>query len=268
MSNSASFYLDSAIPLNETYLSIRRQSEALCEPLITEDYVIQTMPDVSPPKWHLAHVSWFFETFILAPYQPDYRPYNPAFNHLFNSYYQGICAPFPRSQRGLLARPSVAQIYDYRAHVDCQISELIVHLDRHPERLKIKQLITLGLNHEQQHQELLLTDIKHIFAQNPLLPSYCKANHPTARTGSNPALNWIKIPGGKITLGHKEDNFCFDNELPRHPVLLNDFLLGNRPVTNAEYLQFIEDGGYNNPLLWLSDGWSTLQRETWTTHLY
>ena len=256
------------INLDETYLHVRRQSEWLCEPLITEDYVVQTMADVSPPKWHLAHVSWFFETFILEPYQSDYRPFNSLFNHLFNSYYQGICAPFPRPQRGFLSRPSVAQVYDYRAHVDTRMIELITHLDRHPERLKIKELIMLGLNHEQQHQELLLTDIKHIFAQNPLLPSYRNNNGSTTSTDSTAPLNWINILGGEVAIGYQGGGFCFDNESPRHKLLLNDFLLADRTVTNAEYLQFIEDGGYKNPLLWLSDGWATLQRESWTAPLY
>ncbi|MGR9044026.1 MAG: ergothioneine biosynthesis protein EgtB [Gammaproteobacteria bacterium] len=256
-----------AIGLIEVYHDVRKQSERLCKRLILEDYVVQTMPDVSPPKWHLAHVSWFFETFILLPYQSGYRPFHPLFNQLFNSYYQGIGVPFPRPQRGFLTRPSVAEIYSYRNHVDAQMSELIAHLDRHPERRKIRRLITLGLNHEQQHQELLLTDIKHIFAQNPLLPKY-------NATGNQHEpiipvdLDWIKIPGGEVWLGYEGNGFCFDNELPRHRTLLNDFLLANRPVTNAEYLQFIEAGGYENPLLWLSDGWATRQREGWQAPLY
>ncbi|MGR9116112.1 MAG: ergothioneine biosynthesis protein EgtB [Gammaproteobacteria bacterium] len=253
-------------PLNEAYHHVRRHSEWVCEPLITEDYVVQTMADVSPPKWHLAHVSWFFETFILIPYQPDYRPFNILFNRLFNSYYQGICRPFPRPQRGFLTRPSVAEVYNYRAYVDSHMVELITHLENHPESQPIKRLIILGLNHEQQHQELLVTDIKHIFAQNPLFPCYRQPSTPTLTDSLQ--LQWIKMTGGEATIGHQGDGFCFDNELPRHQVLLNDFLLANRTVTNAEYLQFIEDGGYNNPLLWLSDGWATLQREAWNAPLY
>lgn len=256
-----------AIGLLKVFHDVRNQSEWLCKRLILEDYVVQTMPDVSPPKWHLAHVSWFFETFILLPYQSGYRPFHPLFNQLFNSYYQGIGVPFPRPQRGFLTRPSVAETYSYRNHVDTQMSDLIAHLDRHPEHRKIRRLITLGLNHEQQHQELLLTDIKHIFAQNPLLPKY-NATGNQHESLMPVDLDWIKMPGGEVWLGHEGNGFCFDNELPRHRTLLNDFLLANRPVTNAEYLQFIEAGGYENPLLWLSDGWTTRQREGWQAPLY
>ena len=256
------------IALNESYRQVRSQSEKLCQPLITEDFVVQSMPDVSPPKWHLAHVSWFFEVFVLEPYSPGYRSFDPQFNYLFNSYYQGIGTPFPRARRGLLTRPSVADVYRYRAYVDEHMEALIAQLQRHREYLNIQALITLGLNHEQQHQELLLTDIKHIFAQNPLLPEYCHMNHDQNSPHPTAALHWTKISGGKVDIGHEGDGFCFDNESPRHEVLLNDFALTDRLVTNAEYLQFIEDGGYQNPLLWLSDGWATRQREGWESPLY
>jgi len=253
--------------LNESYIRVRRQSESLCEPLMVEDYVVQTMPDVSPPKWHLAHVSWFYETFILAPYLLGYRPFNPQYNYLFNSYYQGIGTPFPRAQRGFLSRPSVAEVYSYREHIDAHISGLIANLDCYRDSLKIRELIILGLNHEQQHQELLMTDIKHIFGHNPLLPAYSKKNTLPAK---NPAvaLAWVKLPGGKVSIGHNGNGFCFDNELPRHNVLLNEFFLANRLVTNAEYLEFIDDGGYDNPLFWLSDGWAAVQNEYWKAPLY
>ena len=246
---------------------MRRQSVELCEPLLVEDYVVQTMPDVSPPKWHLAHVSWFYETFILAPYLKDYRPFNPQFNDLFNSYYQGVGKPFPRAQRGFLSRPSVAEVYSYRAHIDVHMSELIANLDCHRDSLKIRELILLGLNHEQQHQELLMTDIKHILGNNPLLPAYVNNNALPAQN-STVALDWVKLPGGKVAIGHDGKGFCFDNESPRHNVLLNDFFLANRLVTNAEYLQFMDDGGYDKPLLWLSDGWSAVQQESWKAPLY
>jgi ergothioneine biosynthesis protein EgtB len=255
------------IALSESYSRVRRQSESLCESLVVEDYVVQTMPDVSPPKWHLAHVSWFFETFILAPYLPGYRPFNPGFNYLFNSYYQGVGTPFPRAQRGFLSRPSVAEVYSYRAHVDTHISELITNLDYHRDSLKIRELILLGLNHEQQHQELLMTDIKHILGSNPLLPAYSKKIAQNAQN-STVALTWVRLPGGKVAIGHDGKGFCFDNESPRHNVLLNEFLLANRLATNAEYLQFIYDGGYDNPLLWLSDGWAAVQNESWKAPLY
>jgi ergothioneine biosynthesis protein EgtB len=257
----------SLIAFDESFSQVRRQSVELCEPLLVEDYVVQTMPDVSPPKWHLAHSSWFYETFILASYLPGYRPFNPQFNDLFNSYYQGVGKPFPRAHRGFLSRPSVAEVYSYRAHIDAQMSELIARLDRHRDNLKIRELILLGLNHEQQHQELLMTDIKHILGSNPLFPAYFNNKAPLAQN-STVALNWVKLPGGKVAIGHEGQGFCFDNESPRHNVLLNDFFLASRLVTNAEYLQFMDDGGYDKPLLWLSDGWSAVQQEYWKAPLY
>jgi len=256
-----------SIALSESFFQVRRQSVDLCEPLLVEDYVVQTMPDVSPPKWHLAHTSWFYETFILSSYVLGYRPFNSQFNYLFNSYYQGVGKPFPRAQRGFLSRPSVAEVYSYRAHIDVHMSELIANLDFHRDGLKIRELILLGLNHEQQHQELLITDIKHILGNNPLLPAYVNNNALPAQN-STVSLNWVKLPGGKVAIGHDGKGFCFDNESPRHNVLLNDFFLANRLVTNAEYRQFIDDGGYDNPLLWLSDGWSTVQQDSWRAPLY
>lgn len=253
--------------LIEFYRRVRKQSQILCEPLIDEDYVIQSMPDVSPPKWHLAHVSWFFETFILIPFHQGYRLFDPHFNYLFNSYYQGIGQPFPRPRRGLLSRPSVAEIYDYRHHVDHFIEALLAELPQHRERPRIQELIVLGLNHEQQHQELLMTDIKHIFAQNPLFPAYCARNDQANRTPAV-ALQWIKINGGEAAIGHRGNGFHFDNEAPRHTVRLDDFCLANRPVTQGEYLQFIDDGGYDNPLLWLADGWAAVQNKSWKSPLY
>jgi ergothioneine biosynthesis protein EgtB len=255
------------IALSESFSQVRRQSVELCEPLLVEDYVVQTMPDVSPPKWHLAHVSWFYETFILTPYLKDYRPFNTQFNDLFNSYYQGVGKPFPRAQRGFLSRPSVAEVYIYRTHIDEQMSNLIASLDCHRDSLKIRELILLGLNHEQQHQELLMTDIKHILGNNPLLPAYINDSALPAQN-STVAFNWVKLTGGKAALGHEGQGFCFDNESPRHNVLLNDFFLANRLVTNAEYQQFMDDGGYDKPLLWLSDGWSAVQQASWKAPLY
>lgn len=257
----------SFIDLKPSFQRIRRQSQTLCEALIAEDYVVQTMPDVSPPKWHLAHVSWFFETFLLIPFHPGYRSFNPQFNQLFNSYYLGVGQPFPRAQRGFLSRPSVAEVYRYRAYVDRFMDELMTELPQHPDRHRIQTLITLGLNHEQQHQELLLTDIKHIFAQNPLYPAYCAQSHRNDQATAV-ELAWIKIQGGVANIGHDGAGFHFDNESPRHKVLLDDFFLANRLATNAEYLQFIQDGGYDNPLLWLSDGWNVIQREAWKSPLY
>ncbi len=257
----------SSCAVSESFCQVRRQSVALCEPLLVEDYGIQTMADVSPPKWHLAHTSWFYETFILAPYVSGYRPFNPHYHYLFNSYYQGVGKLFPRAQRGFLSRPSVAEIYRYRAHIDLHISELLANLECHRDSLKIRTLIVLGLNHEQQHQELLMTDIKHILGSSPLFPAYVD-NIALPAQNSPVALNWVKLPGGTVAIGQKGQGFCFDNESPRHKVLLNDFSLANRLVTNAEYRQFIDDGGYDQPLLWLSDGWSAVQQESWKAPLY
>ncbi|MGJ0516063.1 MAG: ergothioneine biosynthesis protein EgtB [Methylomicrobium sp.] len=253
--------------LQEAYCQVRRQSESLCAPLMVEDYVVQTMPDVSPPKWHLAHASWFFETFILTPFVPHYRPFNAQFHQLFNSYYQGVGTPFPRPQRGLLSRPSVAEIYRYRNYVDECMGELMRQLDNPEEDPDLHALIALGLQHEQQHQELLLTDIKHILGNNPLAPAYIERRNLDARAGGVP-LQWIKVRGGEAVVGHDGFGFCFDNELPSHNVLLNEFLLANRLVTNAEYLQFIADSGYDNPLLWLADGWAAVQQHGWKAPLY
>jgi ergothioneine biosynthesis protein EgtB len=253
--------------LQEFYRQVRRQSESLCAPLMVEDYVVQTMPDVSPPKWHLAHVSWFFETFVLTPYLRNYRQFDPRFHPLFNSYYQGIGAPFPRAQRGLLSRPSVAEVYRYRRYVDENMSELMKQPDNLSENPNICALILLGLHHEQQHQELLLTDIKHIFGNNPLAPIYSEEYYPDTPAAAVP-LQWVPVRGGEAVVGHGGDGFCFDNELPSHSVLLNDFLLANRLVTNAEYLQFIVDGGYDNPLLWLADGWDAIRQHGWKAPMY
>lgn len=253
--------------LLNTYVNVRRQTEELCQPLIVEDFVIQTMLDVSPPKWHLAHVSWFFETFLLQPQLKNYRPFNIKFTYLFNSYYNGIGKQFPRPQRGFLSRPSVAEIYDYRAHVDRYMGELISTLEGHSNAQQIQDLAILGMNHEQQHQELLMTDIKHIFAQNPLFPVYNEGAAPDP-TQSLAPLEWIKIPEDEFCLGYQGTGFHFDNESPRHQVVIKEFSLTNRLITNKEYLQFIEDGGYSSPLLWLADGWETLQSNFWNAPLY
>lgn len=266
-------------PLLARYRRIRRQTEAICQPLATEDYCIQTMPDVSPPKWHIAHVSWFFETFLLTPFLPRYAVFHPRFDYLFNSYYVTHGQPFPRPQRGLLARPTVAEIYRYRAHVDAAMLELI---DTAAEAnwIEIYPRLTLGLHHEQQHQELLYTDIKHIFAFNPLRPAYLTAP-PAASTpiagwphGASPAavartpLEWIEFPGGVQTIGYGGDGFCFDNETPRHRAWLNDYALASRPTTNGEYLEFIEAGGYRKPDYWLADGWNAVRQQDWQAPLY
>jgi len=247
------------------YERIRKESELICAPLETEDYCIQTMPDVSPAKWHLAHTSWFFETFLLLPFAKNYRCYNPAFDYLFNSYYLTHGQPFSRPARGLLSRPTVAEIYQYRATVDEAMLELIA-TSAEMQWQEVEPLIVLGLNHEQQHQELMLTDLKHVFAQNPLRPQYRDLSLPHPHHVSD--ISWINVDKGIYDIGHSGTGFGYDNEYPRHQVLLQPFTLASRPVTNAEYLEFINEGGYKNPALWLSDGWASVQANAWRAPLY
>jgi ergothioneine biosynthesis protein EgtB len=244
---------------------IRKESELICAPLETEDYCIQTMADVSPAKWHLAHTSWFFETFLLLPFQKNYRCFNSAFDHLFNSYYLTHSQPYYRPQRGLLSRPTVAEIVRYRAAVDEAMVELISNA---PDQQwhELEPLIMLGLNHEQQHQELMLTDLKHVFAQNPLRPRYRDLPAPPAYQSTD--LAWLTVDEGIHETGVRNEEFAYDNEYPRHKVLLPAFALASRPVTNAEYLDFIDDDGYSNPALWLSDGWVALKANAWSAPLY
>jgi ergothioneine biosynthesis protein EgtB len=254
----------SARTLAALYREVRRATEALCEPLEIEDYVLQSMPDASPVKWHLAHTAWFFETFVLAPHRPGYRPLHPQFAVLFNSYYNAVGPRWPRPQRGLLSRPTVAEVYGYRAHVDEQMTALFesasADLPRH-----IADAIVLGLNHEQQHQELLLTDLKHALAANPLRPAYREI---APQGGKPPALAWQTFPAGVVWVGHDGEGFAFDNESPRHRVFLDGFRLASRPATNGEFLAFMADGGYERPELWLSDGWAARQAHDWAAPLY
>ncbi|WP_263145331.1 ergothioneine biosynthesis protein EgtB [Pseudomonas sp. RIT-PI-AD] len=248
------------------YLRVRQTSERLCAPLQTEDFLIQSMADVSPPKWHLAHISWFFEAFLLTPFLKGYRSPDAAYDRLFNSYYETHGKPFPRARRGLLSRPTVAQVYAYRAHVDHAMSDL---LSAPPLEwaAEIARRVELGLQHEQQHQELLLMDIKHIFAQNPLMPVY-RDDLPRAPQRTAVPLSWQAYTSGVRHIGHAGDAFAFDCERPRHRVFIDDFRLANRPVNNAEYLAFIDDGGYRRSDLWLADGWSLLQQAGWQAPLY
>ncbi len=252
--------------LLERYRRIRRQTEEICRPLATEDYCIQTMLDVSPPKWHLAHVSWFFETFLLLPFSPGYRVFHPRFDYLFNSYYVTHGQPFPRPQRGLLARPTVAEVYRYRAHVDAALLELIATASEADWDVLYPRLL-LGLHHEQQHQELLYTDIKHIFAFNPLRPVYQEAA-PRVAAGRPLPLEWLEFTGDVRAIGHAGGEFCFDNETPRHRVWLDGYALASRLVTNGEYLEFIEAGGYRRPDYWLADGWNMIRQQDWQAPLY
>ena len=251
------------------YLEIRERSIAICAPLKTEDYVIQTMPDVSPPKWHLAHTSWFFETFLLGRFDPHYKPFHPLFDELFNSYYVTHGDPYPRPHRGLLSRPTVDEVIAYRIYVDEAMQHLIQNVSE-KHWLELSSLITLGINHEQQHQELLLTDIKNILAFNPLKPAYHKPAYAPMEVINPSPLSWALVNGGTLQVGHAEgdDRFAFDNESPAHKIYLEDFKLASRCVTNRDYIEFIEDGGYKNAGLWLSDGWTISQQEDWRAPLY
>lgn len=251
--------------LADNYRQVRGTTRQLCEPLQIEDYQLQSMPDASPPKWHLAHTTWFFETFILIPHLSGYSPSRSEFQYLFNSYYNSVGEQWARPQRGLLSRPTVAEVYSYRDETDARLLDLIQSASW--ERLnQIQSLIHLGLNHEQQHQELLLTDLKHGFSLNPIRPRYSEASVETV--SETLPLTWIPFEGGMHSIGFAGRGFSFDNESPRHEVLLRPFRFANRAVTCGEYRHFVEDGGYRDPRLWLSDGWATVNREGWDSPLY
>jgi TIGR03440 family protein len=244
------------------FRQVRQQTLALCRGLSAEDMLLQSMPDASPGKWHLAHSSWFFEQFVLGR-DPAYRPRDPAWHYLFNSYYQSVGPMHARPQRGLLSRPSLDEVRGYRQYIDDAVSELL-NRDDDPE---LAALVELGLQHEQQHQELLLTDIKHAFWCNPLQPAYRAALADTATAKTVP-LRFVGGHEGVVEIGHRGEGFAFDNETPRHRSLLHPHALANRLVTNAEYLAFVREGGYREPGLWLSDGWATVQREGWRHPIY
>jgi ergothioneine biosynthesis protein EgtB len=247
------------------FRQVRRASEQICAPLAIEDYVVQTMPDVSPPKWNLAHTSWFFETFLLQPFVPGYRAAHPQFGFLFNSYYEAVGERQPRDRRGMLSRPTVAEVYEYRRHIDQAMSDLIDRSNE-PQSRELASLLELGLHHEQQHQELMLTDVKHILAANPLKPAYGTPRPSAASVLTE--LSWHDYDGGLIETGFAGAGFAFDNESPRHTNYLQPFRIASRPTTNAEYLEFIADGGYREPRHWLSEGWETVQQQRWQAPLY
>lgn len=244
--------------LQRRYKAVRALSEALADPLSAEDQGIQSMPDASPTKWHLAHTTWFFERMILRRDQ-YYRCFDERFDTVFNSYYLGLGSPVSRAERGLLSRPSASVVGEYRAYVDREMQAVMTDP-------ALTGLIELGLQHEQQHQELLLTDIKHAFWKNPLRPAYCPASPVTV--DSTPALTWWEHPGGRVEIGHDGEGFGFDNEGPRHERLLTPFRIASRLITCGEYLEFIEDGGYQRPEFWLSDGWALIQSQGWRAPLY
>jgi ergothioneine biosynthesis protein EgtB len=246
--------------LSQFYGDVRTMSAAIAEPLSAEDQCVQPMADASPTKWHLAHTTWFFERMILQR-DPNYEPFDAQYDAIFNSYYLGLGTPFTRANRGLLTRPGLAEVYAYRSHVDEAMERMLPHAG--PER---RALATLGLHHEQQHQELMLTDIKYTLFCNPLLPAMRHSEPPPL--GSVPALDWIAHRGGVVEIGHAGGGFAFDNEGPQHEVLLRPFRLASRPITCGEYQAFMEDGGYTRPEFWFSDGWALKEREGWTAPLY
>jgi ergothioneine biosynthesis protein EgtB len=245
-------FLPGAAPSHARYDAIRRQTEALAAPLSPEDCAVQSMPDASPVKWHLAHTTWFFETFVLAEEDPRYRPFDPAFRVLFNSYYVGIGDRHPRPERGLLTRPGLATILAWRAQVDDAVRSLLARTP--PPAIAAR--VELGLQHEQQHQELILTDVKHLLSRNPTDPVY-RAGWPLAPVQPRP-LAWCELEGGLVEIGHAGEGFAFDNESPRHRVYLEPYALASRPVTHGEFAAFVDDGGYRRPELWLSAGWDAV----------
>jgi len=250
-----------------TYNDVRRQTENLCEPLAIEDYVIQGMGDASPPKWNLAHVTWFLETFILGEFVRNYRPHNESYAFLFNSYYVQAGPRHRRDHRGMVGRPTVDEVMLFRKVIDERIAQLVTTTDD-DTYAKIHDLIVLGMNHEQQHQELLLTDVKYNLFMNPLYPAYRKDLRETPRLSSPPKEQWLEFEGGVFEMGHPGGGFAYDNEGPRHKIYLNPFKLRQRLVTNGEYLKFIEDGGYETAPLWLSDGLDVVRQRGWEAPLY
>lgn len=255
--------------LLDRYLKVRNQTEKLCETLSDEDYVVQPVVDVSPPKWHLAHTTWFFETFVLKQFKENYQVFDEQYNFLFNSYYESVGQRTVRAERGFMTRPTVKEIYGYRAYVDSQIDELLNSIDFITDELD--ELLVLGLQHEQQHQELMLYDIKRIFGGNPVFPVYQTAEE-TNQSESSSAIevDWLSVDEGIYSIGKgtDEEDFSFDNEQGRHKVFLQACELQSRLVTNGEYLQFIEDGGYRQFKYWLMEGWEWLKKQEFKNPAY
>jgi ergothioneine biosynthesis protein EgtB len=248
--------------LGDEYLAVRLVTDVLCQSLNPEDMAVQSMPDCSPTKWHLAHTTWFFEQFVLAGIS-GYTIHHPAFAHLFNSYYLAVGQPYPRASRGLLTRPTARAVTEYRRHVDAALATLLGGNALPPS---ICNRVVVGLHHERQHQELMLTDLQHLFSANPLRPAYRNLRPPDT-SGVEPLL-FQPVPGGQVQIGAGKDGFSFDNERPIHYRYVPTFALANRPVTNSEYRQFIDDGGYRRASLWLADGWEHVQSQGWGRPLY
>lgn len=256
--------VDDEANIRGRYNAVRQATARLCEPLVPEDYVLQSMPDASPIRWHIAHTTWFFETFVLLPHLPAYQPFHPQFRFLFNSYYNAVGPRWPRPQRGVLSRPTVAEIMRYRAHVDMHMEKLF-DLAASGLPKELADILILGCHHEQQHQELMVTDLKHAWGMNPIDPVYRPAQSPP---GSAPGLRWSSHVEKLAWIGHEGRGFAFDNESPRHRTFVHGFELASRLVTNGEYLEFMKDGGYRRSELWLSDGWNTVQSNGWVAPLY
>lgn len=254
---------DAPVHLLEQFLTVRHATEKLCQPLSPEDQMVQSCAEASPVKWHLAHTSWFFETFVLREFLFDYRPFHPDFGWLFNSYYRSLGEHPEKKLRASFSRPSLDEVHSYRKHVEQGIVQLLAHSND----AEVCSRIELGMNHEQQHQELIATDIKHAFWTNPLHPAYADSR-PQSEEVTASQLRWLEYSGGLVDIGHAVNGFCFDNESPRHTVYLQPFQLASRAVTCAEYFVFMQDGGYSKPNLWLSEGWDTMLTEGWQAPLY
>ena len=245
------------------YVDVRRMTESLAGPLSAEDQTVQSMPDVSPTKWHRAHVTWFFEAFILAHHERDFRVHNPVYWNLFNSYYEAMGPRYPRPDRGFVSRPGIDEVAAYRADVDERMARMLGEID---DPGAVQPLLELGLNHEQQHQELLLMDIKHVLSRNPMRP----VAYPECDSGAAAGVEqgWLEVGSGVREVGADGSSFAFDNEMSRHRVLLQPFRIARRLITNGEWLEFMADGGYERPELWLSDGWARVRQEDWRAPLY
>jgi ergothioneine biosynthesis protein EgtB len=255
-------------PIGRHFAQVRARSLALAQPLSAEDQCVQSMPDASPTKWHLAHTSWFFEAVVLAPHVSGHLPFDPRYFYLFNSYYEALGSRHPRPLRGLLTRPSLADVHRYRAHVDAGIERFIATADAQTWAAA-EPLLMLGLQHEQQHQELILTDLLHALSCNPLLPAYREPEAPALRlAGDAAAPQWLAGPQGPVQIGHQGEGFAFDNEGPRHTVWLQPYRIADRLVSCGEFADFIADGGYRTPGLWLSDGWALAQAQGWQAPAY
>ena len=251
---------------DQRFSQVRDLTELLAAPLSPEDQTVQSMPDASPTKWHRAHTTWFFETFMLEAFAPNHVAYEPEYRMMFNSYYEAVGPRYPRPQRGVISRPGAVAVGEYRHAVDAQVVDLLV--GGKVDEFELRQLVELGLQHEQQHQELILMDIKHALSLNPLQPVYHAASAREPNSSSAWRPRWLSVHGGLVEIGHNDSTFAYDNETPRHVAYVAPFRISDRLVTCAEWKAFIDDDGYRRPDLWLSDGWATVQLSGWTAPMY